>query len=737
MIRFARKLFLIMVVYVMFLTCFPASGGHSVAKPLSRLVEADLEVIDNASERIKTYQRQLDAAKERFKKLNPDTESEEDFRELKKIVKKLKRKISSQHKDVHVESIVPRSWQDGGANLIGTNADSMFDMPNLTKNAAFELTLVFKEFEASYRELTMELKMCLLSFSIFPENAQIKKRVMLYWWIGEGFVPPLLERNNNAADNTERTEHFANEFFKKLVAKGYVEPMRKKFTAGENICKMHPFVRSMVIKLAKRANFFDFDDEGNIEGDKCSSLRACLTGKVLPKIESFEKLYALFNLNEAFLEFSPELFAKMKNVNVLYLGRWQTSAIHHIEIEDTKTLKMKNANVLDGLKHVKHLRFLSLQGISRIVQLPESISKLSNLTILDIRACHNLEVLPEGIGLLKNLTHLDMSECYLLDQMPKGLALLSKLEVLSGFVVGDSDRETSCNLEDLGKLTNLRKLSIHTGDNHFPSGKDLLALNEYKALKKLTIAWGRGSVQAKGGETDKQDNSGGNSLAREKREENKKKDHNEAEQGTEVSKRSVLTRFSTSKQSPGTTNVGGGEDSKNNSIRGKQSPRTPNKENREDGKNKDVSEPTTPSSKRSILKWAKSSISKAATETVAQPVLTLGLTKLDLQCFPEMIPPKWLKANKMKSLKQLYIRGGKFSDLGQFQDFDDEEAVHGGIEKVRWEVQELRLRYLTEIEMDWRELQDLFPNLRYLEKVKCPRLTLFPCDESGVWIKKE
>lgn len=728
-----------------------------MVKLLLRLVEVDLEFIDNASERIKTYQRQLDtyqrqldAAKERFKNLNPYTESEEDFRELKKFVKKLKRKISSQHKDVKEEPIVPSSWHDGSANLIGTNADNMFGMPNLTKNAAFELTLVFKEFEASYRELDMELKMCLLSFSIFPENAQIKKRVMLYWWIGEGFVPPLLERNNNSADNRKRTaEHFANKFFKKLVAKGYVVPMRKKFTARENICKMDPFVRSMVIKLAKRANFFDFDDEGNIEGDKCSSPRACLTGHVFPKIESFGKLYALFNLNQDFLEFSPELFAKMKNVNVLYLGIWQTSAIHHIEIEDPKTLKMKNANVLDGLKHVKHLRFLSLQGISRIVQLPESISKLSNLTILDIRACHTLEVLPEGIGLLKNLTHLDMSECYLLDQMPKGLALLSKLEVLSGFVVGDSDRKTSCNLEDLGKLTNLRKLSIHTGDNHFPSDKDLHALNEYKALKKLTIAWGRGFVQAKGGETDKQDNSGGNSLAREKREENKKKDHNEAEQGTEVSKRSVLTRCSTSKQSPGTTNVGSGEDSKNNSIRGKQSPRTPNKGNREDGKNKDVSEPTTPSSKRSILKWAKSSISKAlvaesqivrspaATEVVEQQVLTLGLTKLDLQCFPEMIPPKWLKANKMKSLRQLYIRGGKFSDLGQFQDFDDEEAVHGGIEKVRWEVEELRLRYLTEIEMDWRELQDLFPNLRYLEKVKCPRLTLFPCDESGVWIKKE
>ncbi|XP_028121547.1 disease resistance RPP13-like protein 4 [Camellia sinensis] len=130
-------------------------------------------------------------------------------------------------------------------------------------------------------------------------------------------------------------------------------------------------------------------------------------------------------------------------------------------------MKKRNANVLDGLENVTHLWFLSLQGISRVREFPRFISKLRNLAILDIRACHNLEVIPNQIGLLKNLTHLDMSECYLLDQMPKGFASLYRLQVLSGFVVGD--------LEDI----------------------DMCALNKFKALTKLTIAWGRGSVQVK------------------------------------------------------------------------------------------------------------------------------------------------------------------------------------------------------------------------------------------------
>lgn len=698
-------------------------------KQLSRLVEADLKFIEKASERIMACQDDINTVKERFNKLNPDTGSEKDYRDLKKIVKKLKHKISSQHKDEHESHL----WADGGAKANGTSADSAFDkMLNLTKNAAFELTLVFKEFEASYHELSMELKLCLLSFSIFPENAGIKKRVMIYWWMGEEFVPPLKASNNNAT-----VEQFANDYFKKLVAKGFVAPVHEKRRHGEYICKMDPFVRSMVIKLARRANFFNFDDEGNITEDDYSSLWACLTGKGkgLSKIECLEKLHALFNLNEDILEFTPELFAKMENVNVLYLGRWQTRAVHHIEVEDTKTSKMKNANVLDGLENAKHLRFLSLQGISRIVQLPESISKLASLTILDIRACHNLEVIPEGIGLLKNLTHLDMSECYLLDQMPKGLALLSKLEVLIGFVVGDSDPKTSCNLVDLAQLTNLRKLSIHTGDDDFPSNKDLDALNKYKKLKKLTIAWGRGSARSKADETDRQDNSGGN------RKENKKKDRDETEQGTEASKKSVqgsLRGTSTSKQLPGTPNRGSGEDSKSRDISGKRLPRALTKGNRDDGKNKDDSEPATPAAGKSKFQnflprsLTLTRFPEASAEPVEPPVLKLGLTKLDLQCFPKMTPPKWLSAREMKKLEKLYVRGGKFSDLGQFQDFEGREK------KDRWsEVKVLRLKYLIELEMDWRQLQDLFPKLEYLEKVKCPRLTLFPCDESGFWMKRK
>ncbi|XP_028077010.1 disease resistance RPP13-like protein 4 [Camellia sinensis] len=52
---------------------------------------------------------------------------------------------------------------------------------------------------------------------------------------------------------------------------------------------------------------------------------------------------------------------------------------------------------------------------------------------------------------------------------------------------------------------------------------------------------------------------------------------------------------------------------------------------------------------------------------------------------------------------------------------------------VKWAVKALCLKYLRELKMDWSELRDLFPDLSYLEKVKCPKLFFFPCNNGGVW----
>lgn len=160
---------------------------------------------------------------------------------------------------------------------------------------------------------------------------------------------------------------------------------------------------------------------------------------------------------------------------------------------------MDSSDFLKGLKQMSSLRLLSLQGISRISELTDSIKGLTSLRILDLKACHNLEELPKEISFLKNLTHLDISDCYLIDHMPKGLSSLVKLQVLKGFIVDDYLNQTGkfCMLEDLVVMKNLRKLSIIISKKDFPAEKELKALEKLQALEKLTVSWGAESTQRK------------------------------------------------------------------------------------------------------------------------------------------------------------------------------------------------------------------------------------------------
>ncbi|XP_008225018.1 PREDICTED: disease resistance RPP13-like protein 4 [Prunus mume] len=301
----------------------------------------------------------------------------------------------------------------------------------------------FKEIEAVYNGLDVTLKLCFLCFSVFPENAVIKKKVY------------------------------------------------KKRRPSADSCSMDPSIRYAAIKLAKRAGFFSFDSNGNPTEDFTCSRRACLVKTEegssvheLPYRLEQEKVQSIINVNEPNLDFRPEWFSKMKYVAVLQLGRWESSAKPLIQVEDSEFLK--------GLKNMRHLRYLSLRGVSRITELPASIRKLCNLRILNLNGCVDLEQLPQGIGSLKNLTHLDMYECYLISHMPKGLALLSQLRVLKGFVIGEPRPGGNyCKLADLSGVENLRKLSIHVDKTSVAAKRELVSLAKFKKLQSLSISWSR------------------------------------------------------------------------------------------------------------------------------------------------------------------------------------------------------------------------------------------------------
>lgn len=557
-----------------------------------------------------------------------------ELRELKRRVSKLKSEITSNLKTRSVHSKKPH-WIALG-DLV--NKIPQRSIPNLYDNPKVEHPTAFDNVKASFFGLPFNLKHCLLCFLRFPENATIKKQLMIYWWIGEGILPPIqMETNTALHENGKTAEDSGHKFLDELISKGFIEPVYSKRSFAPDSCIMRPLVRSVLNFVAQRIGFNPIYTLGP-------------DSQTLGPGES----RCLLNTGESIIVGWPELFSKMKQLEILYLGRWQSLASHHIELYDTK--------ILDELKYMNQLRFLSLRGMSMITRLPWFISKLTSMNILDLKACHNLEVIPDEIGMLRNLTHLDMSECYFLEHMPKGLGLLRKLQVFKGFFVGDfryEERKRSCTLHDLADIPKLRKLNIYTNMRNFPTEDHLGALEKFRALEKLTISWGGCSVQ---GETSTS------------------KEANDAVDLLE--KEMKISR-----------------------IKGHC--------------NDDEAEPTaevTPPLRRLLTR-------SVTLQKKGSPTLPCTLRKLDLQCFRGAVTPTWLRPAHLMSLKKLYIRGGKFRDLGQFQ------------EEYQWNVEILRLKHLSELDMDWIELKRLFPNLLYLENVQCPKLSFFLGDKYGVWMK--
>ncbi|PIA45517.1 hypothetical protein AQUCO_01600001v1 [Aquilegia coerulea] len=422
-------------------------------------------------------------------------EKQDEDKKLKGIVEEVD-KIQRETKK-QLEPLQPPPTSDAPDNKVNIPIEDQFaeqwpkldmKLEKILENAALRYKF------ADYKNLDGSLKNCLLCLAIFPQDASIKKRTLIYWWIGEGIV-------NATAEKT--AEKVGEHCFKELLKGSWIDPVNNKSRKKVNEFKMDPWVRWLVIYLARKEGFFNLDKTGMPSSSPSNCPRDCLLemNKLPPHPEPNPEgssrghhpktsLLSVFNVNAKHLSTKvlSLKFKEMARLLVLHLGRWQTSAERDIQLvdEDSEFLK---------LSLPKRLRYLSLAGISRITLLPTSVKNLSHLKILDLRSCQNLEHLGEEIIFLKgSLTHLDVSECYMLDHMPKGLGSLAQLEVLKGFIFGSLRSKDSCQLAELTKLKKLRKLSISIGGEAKIQPKEMTRLKEINGLRSLAITWGKLSL---------------------------------------------------------------------------------------------------------------------------------------------------------------------------------------------------------------------------------------------------
>ncbi|CAL5375869.1 unnamed protein product [Camellia sinensis] len=346
------------------------NDDYQVGDPdLTNMIDRDLNFMKETMTEIQKFvdhmNVQINQACEKFEELKTRGGSDTNELDLLKMsVKKLKSQIPSKLKIRYDDDSKPhrKPWFDGSINSSSSNyqvdVNKAGNFYSLRNQPQFDHTTAPEVIQVSVLSFPPKPQEFLKFFGIFPEMATIKKRFMIYWWIGrENLYDFVMWRT---------AEDTVNEILAELTAKGFIEPIYKNCGLVVDSYRMPPYIRSA---LTIESEWFGFD----------YFPARCLT--------CWNR--CIFNIDAAIIDGRHEIIFKIgTDFEVAYLGRGQSSVTHHIEIPDIK--------IFNALKNMKQLRFLSLRGISLITELPQFISQLTELQILDLKACHNLE----GYGLI-------------------------------------------------------------------------------------------------------------------------------------------------------------------------------------------------------------------------------------------------------------------------------------------------------------------------------------------------
>ncbi|CAN6976902.1 unnamed protein product, partial [Brassica rapa subsp. trilocularis] len=107
------------------------------------------------------------------------------------------------------------------------------------------------------------------------------------------------------------------------------------------------------------------------------------------------------------------------------------------------------------------------------------------------------------------------------------------------------------------------------------------------------------------------------------------------------------------------------------------------------------------------------------------------LHELSLEFYPGKLSPSWLSPKRLPMLRYMSICSGNLAKMHQIF-WETETNTH-------WRIEALMFHSLSELEMDWEELQLSMPYLRTVHANWCPELETFPIEDvgfrGGVWTK--
>ncbi|KAF3341269.1 putative disease resistance RPP13-like protein 1 [Carex littledalei] len=141
-----------------------------------------------------------------------------------------------------------------------------------------------------------------------------------------------------------------------------------------------------------------------------------------------------------------------------------------------------------SIANLTHLRYLNLDR-TKITDLSTLIGYLINLQTLSLRDCQSLHKLPKTINLLYELRCLCLKGTAI-THAPKGIRNLTKLNHFDGFVLGDAtDKTEGCTLDELHSLSELRYLHMENLERVKETKSGSFPLKNKASLRDVYLCW--------------------------------------------------------------------------------------------------------------------------------------------------------------------------------------------------------------------------------------------------------
>ncbi|GLT31081.1 hypothetical protein SLA2020_058440 [Shorea laevis] len=339
---------------------------------------------------------------------------------------------------------------------------------------------IFKRLRFSFDRLdSLEVKNCFLYCSFFQEDYVFTRRELIECWIDEGLIDGLPNREAHC----NRGHAIIDRLEKNFLLEKETLWSSVGISFGSAGAKMHDVVRDMAIigigpefghMIKTGMNLVELPDEhGWVKDTKKLSLMGNNILKVPlslpPKSLSLSTLILSDNPN---LSKIPEsFFGEMLALKVLDLS---STAIETLP---------------NSISKLENLSALRLQHCMKLKYLPP-LANLRRLKKLDLHEA-GIEVVPQGMGMLISLEYLDLLFCQNLKEIPTGiLPNLSSLQYLGVCCLRES--KIIRNLEEVSRLKKLETLECQFDGiqdfNHF--------VNKFKDFQSaIAYSLGVGTVR--------------------------------------------------------------------------------------------------------------------------------------------------------------------------------------------------------------------------------------------------